>query len=322
MQPTIVFTAPVPGMIFINGRFAGETGPDRPLMIPAAPCGAVYAEYRPLAAGQQAAAFKCVFSNGRVLPDSLASARGVSAVEWPGHILEIEVDMPEVHTIRFTLGGAAAIIEKGPETRLFAGMLNTWLPDGALIPRHIAIGSIPALFGETEGGGQYLVTLTEDMSAQTGMLTADRIDFSDDTIYAATDMKDVVGHGRLEKWAAVPSGLQKLSSENLWASGTPQWPESPTNTVIAAVEAALASLFDEAEGYFVPALRETSPLNAIGDICALCLPMKYALPDTRPCVGLLSVENERFARIKPLYYKVRPGGTEQGPWQIEHISLE
>ena len=67
MQPTIIFTAPVPGMIYLNGHFAGEASGDHPLFAPVSPFGAVYIEYRPLARGYPATATKCVFSGGRKL---------------------------------------------------------------------------------------------------------------------------------------------------------------------------------------------------------------------------------------------------------------
>ena len=76
MQPTIVCTAPVAGMIYINGRFAGEASRERPLFAPVSPCGATYLEYRPLT-GSGALARRCVFSGGAPMPESLAGAEGL-----------------------------------------------------------------------------------------------------------------------------------------------------------------------------------------------------------------------------------------------------
>ena len=61
---------------------------------------------------------------------------------------------------------------------------------------------------------------------------------------------------------------------------------------------------------------------AIGEICEVCVPMKYAAPDARPCVGLLHAENPHLATVRPLYYRAEPSGGRQGPWQITAVSLE
>ena len=322
MQPTIAFTTPVPGMIYLNGRFAGESGPERALMTPVSPYGTLYAEYRPLVSRQRSTAFKCVFSGGKLMPDSLSEAEGVSAIQWPGSILEIEINCPVPRTEHFTLGPLSCTMEYGSAVRLIAGNLHLTLPDRALKPELILIGKVPALMGNIEKCGQYIATLTEDMSMQTGFLAADRIDFSGDIIHAATSLGDTVGHGKLEQWFADESGLQRLSSEPVWPSGNPLWPETAEDTMIAAVEAALAGLFEEADGYFSSALEDTSPLNAISDVCDLCLPMKYGSPSPLPSVGLLTMESDHFAKVTPLYYRARLAGSMQGPWQIDWISLE
>ena len=322
MQPTIAFTTPVPGMIYLNGRFAGESGPERALLTPVSPYGALYAEYRPLASRQRPTAFKCVFSSGKLMPDSLSEAEGVSAIQWPGNILEIEISCPESYTEHFSLGALSCIMEYGSATRLIAGSLRITLPDRALKPELLRIGRIPVFMGNIEKGGQYIATLTEDLTMQTGFLAADRIDFSGDIIHATASLGDTVGHGRLEQWFADENGLQRLSSEPVWASGNPVWPETAEDTMIAAVEAALAELPEEADGYFAPSLGETSPLNAVSDICDLCLPMKYGSPSPHPCVGLLKIESDHFAKVTPLCYRARLAGSLQGPWQIDWISLE
>ena len=90
----------------------------------------------------------------------------------------------------------------------------------------------------------------------------------------------------------------------------------------AAVEAALQGLFSESDGYFSHGLKASSPLNAIADVCDLCVPMKYGMPASQPCVGLLRGENPHFASVHPLYYRAALTGGMQGPWQIDWISLE
>lgn len=323
MQPTIVFTAPAPGMIFLNGQFSGEAGPERALMAPVSPYGALYAEYRPLTGEYSAVAFKCVLSGGRLMPDSITGTKGIFAIQWPDNILEIEINTPETQVEHFTLGSVMCTLERGSETVLIAGNLHIVLPDKALRPQFARLRNFPVLKGDTEDGRQYLVSLTPDMSRQTGFLSANRIDTGDsDILHAMISANDIVGHGRLEQWMVDPTGLQRLSSEPTWTNGSPQWPATAEKTMLAAVEAALEGLTDEADNYFVPVLASTSPLNAVSDVCDLCLPMKYAFPESRPCIGLLHMENDCCAVIKPLYYHAQMAGGAQGPWSIDWISLE
>ncbi|MBR1822242.1 MAG: hypothetical protein IJ769_11565, partial [Clostridia bacterium] len=105
MQPTIICTAPAPGMVYINGRFAGEASAERALYLPVAPSGAAYLEYRPLTGAGLPLARRCVFSGGRPLADSLADAAGLSCVAWPGGALEAEFSTSTTSTEPFLLEG-------------------------------------------------------------------------------------------------------------------------------------------------------------------------------------------------------------------------
>ena len=197
------------------------------------------------------------------------------------------------------------------------------LPQGALPPCLIRPGGVPALTGGLEGGGSYLATLAPDLSAPTGLLTADHIDFvSGDMLNAIVSLDDGVGHGRLEQWLVDAGGLHLASSEPVWSAGAPHWPETAEATMRAAVEAVLAGLNGEAEGYLSPGLAASRPLDAIAGICDVCAPMKYAPPDPRPCVALIKGEGPCLARARPLYYSAEPSGGRQGPWQITSLGLE
>ena len=322
MQPTIVCTAPVAGMIYINGRFAGEASRERPLFAPVSPCGATYLEYRPLT-GSGALARRCVFSGGAPMPESLAGAEGLSCVAWPGGVLEAEFAPAAEATEHFALESLPCAIVRGGETVLRFDGLEIPLPEGAQPPRLMRLNGAAALLGDVAGGGQYLAALSPDLTAQIGMLSARRIDPADGGMLSAiVDLEDSVGHGRLEQWLIEPAGLTRVSSESVWTGGAPRWPDTAEGTMIAAVEAMLAGLPGEAEGYLSPALAQSRPLDAIADICALCVPMKYGLPGERACVGLLSPENPHLATVRPLYYRAEPSGGTQGPWRIAAVWLE
>ncbi len=322
MQPTIICTARAPGMIYINGRFAGEASTERPLMAPVSPSGAVYLEYRPLTGPGRALARRLVLSGGAPLADSVEGASGLNCVAWPGGALEVEFIAVECDAEPVIIDGVPGALRRGEETTLSLNGLTIPVPEGALPPRLIRQGGAALLLGDTLGGGQYLAALSPELTALLGTLSAEAIEPADGLISAVVDLKDSVGHGRLEQWLAEPHGLRRVSSEPVWNAGAPRWPETAEGAMIAAVEATLAGLGGECAGYLSPALASNAPLEAVAEVCDLCVPMKYGLPDARPCVGLLKAENDRLATVRPLYYRAEPVSSPQGAWQITALSLE
>lgn len=323
MQPTIICTAPAPGMVYLNGRFAGEASAQRPLFLPVAPSGAVYLEYRPLTGAGLPLARRFVLSGGAPLAESLAEASGLSCVAWPGGVLEVEFSAAAPSTEPFLLEGIPCAIARGEETVLSIGDLPFPVPEGALPPRLLRLPGAAALLGDLAGGGQYLLALSPDLTASLGSLAAAAIEPADGGLFSAVvDLGDSVGHGRLEQWLIDGGGLRQVSSESAWSAGAPRWPATAEGAMIAAGEAMLAGLPAEAEGYLSPALAPSKPLANLPEICELCVPMQYGVPDARPCVGLLKSENARLARVRPLYYAAEPAGGRQGPWQITAVSLE
>jgi len=323
MQPSMVISAPGTGMIYINGRFAGECGPETPLMRPVNPTGAAYIEYRPLEDGFLPMARRLVFSGGRPMAQSIESAGSVRAVCWPGGITEIELtpaaaapDPPLV----FEAGGLRLVLDG--QKRLCRGeQVLAQLPPGAGLPEYMALGHGGGLMGHCSDG-MYLVTGNREFSHSNGFLQAKRIEAeSDGRIRAMIDRGDLVGHGSLETWRLEDEGLRMISSEPSWVNGSPRWPKRALDTVLAAVEAELAGLRGEAEGYLSPALRARSPLEKIAERCDLCGEMKYGLPDGRPCAALIRLEGEAIAAAEPLYYRVSPSGGLQGAYQIEALEL-
>lgn len=322
MQPTIICTAAEAGVIYINGRFAGEASRARPLLAPVGPAGAVYLEYRPLS-GEGSLARKLVFSGGAPLAEGLAEAAGLYCVAWPGGALEVEFARPRPEVEAFLLEGMPCELRRGEETALLLDGVPVALPEGAERPRLARLNGAAALLGEIAGGGQYLAALAGDLSRQTGLLAAQRIDPVDGGLVSVVvDLGDTVGHGLLEQWVVDGSGLSRASVQSVWAGGAPRWPRTAEDTMIAAVEAALAGQDAEAAGYLSPALARDAPLASIGEACDLCAPMKYGLPDARPCVALLSAVNDHLAVARPLYYRAEPVSHAQGAWQVEAMWME
>lgn len=309
MQPTLVITAPVPGMVYVNGRFSGEASSELPLFAPVPPFGAVYLEYHPLEPGYLPIARKIVLSSGSPLPDILAE--DVFAIRWPGRITEIELSVPELSTPAvesFVLDGISFRIIRGDRGSIDIGPLSCAFPADARSPQLHRLPGCIAIAVES-GQERCLLTLSADLSRQTGFIKADRIDVGPGgAITAITAKGDFAGHAVLEKWQADTAGLRLISSEPTWLDGVPRVPSTPEETAIAAIQAALHVSPDEAAQYLSPALLALHPLDSVGDLGSACLPMKYSMPDGRLCVGLMQVETGSCASVIPVYYRAQRAG--------------
>ena len=323
MQPTLIICSPHPGMIYINGSFAGEAGPDRPLARPVAGWGALYLEYRPLGGAQREMARRIVFSGGEPLPESIEHAEGLSAVIWPGGAVEIEMTPPQrsAPSLTFTLGSRRFELDAVSGRLYLEGRPIGTLPPEADAPELRMAGGGAALCG-TCADGRYLLAMDAQLEAQTGFLRAKQIDLEDDgRIRAVVAQQDLAGHASLETWRLEPDGLKLIASEPAWAQGAPRRPQTPAETARAAVEAALLGLSAEAEAYLSPALRPRAPLAGIAEKCDLCLEMKYALPSGRDSVALLKLEGDNCARVRPMYFRAAAGGGAQGPYLIDAVEF-
>lgn len=322
MQPILALSASHPGILYLNGSFAGELSAAIPLMRPIGGRGAVYLDYRPFTNACRSMARRLVFSGGEPMAESVEENENLNVIIWPGGTVEVEL-IPEVRAAEslsfefaghhFTLEACRLLCDGHPLGRL---------PEGAQLPEGRAFPEGIALLGRCSGGN-YLFTCDPACTHQSGFLQARQLEMENDgRIRAVVSPGDLVGHARLESWRLTPEGLMLISSEPAWANAAPHWPQTPEETAIAALEAAMAGLDDEAERYLSPALRtKLSPaaLRAMGD---LCVKMKYAHPGARPCVGIVKLEGGRLARIMPLYYKASPSGGAQGPWQIDEFNPE
>lgn len=322
MQPMLAIRAQHEGLLYINGGFSGELGPERALFRPVNPYGALYLDYRPLTDDRRPMARRLVFSGGNVLRESVENAAGVSIVLWPSGVIEMELEADAWAPSRqvFTLDGRQFMLEGDREQRLYCeGRLLGTLPSGADIPELHRLQAAAALLGECRDG-MYLMTLNREMRAMTGFLMAQRIRLeSGEKAVSLLDPHDLVGHATREHWQIGENGLDLLHSEPTWTDGAPRLPQSAEETAIAAVEASLAGRFDEAERYLTPALRKQNPLEGVGESCDLCVPMKYAPPDGRSSVGLLQLDGANMARVRPLYFRALPAIDAQTPFQIDAL---
>lgn len=316
MQSMIAVISQEAGVLYLNGHFAGETDAAHPLIRPVSPRGALVMEYRPYSDAYLPMTRRLVFSGGLPMPESAEEMAGASLVVWPGGIVEIELAPVPVRSAPkvFFAEGRAFSIDGG---RLICEERDLCtLPDGAEIPEPIA----GAAFLGSCAGGRYLLTFDAGFTRPTGALTAKEIEIDPDgRVRALLDRGDLVGHGRLETWRRTAQGLSPVSGEPVWITGAPRWPQSPSETARAFVEACLAGLDGEAEGYLAPALRDSVSCGAIRERCDLCVEMKYAPPDARPCVGLLKLSGGNLANVEAMYYSAAVSGSIQGAYKLEEI---
>lgn len=322
MQPMLAIRAQQEGLLYINGGFSGELGPDRALFRPVNLYGALYLDYRPLTDDLRPMARRLVFSGGKVLRESVENAAGVSVVLWPCGVIEMELEADAWAPSRqvFGLDGRQFMLEGDREPKLYCeGRLLGTLPAGANIPELHRLQTASALLGECRGG-MYLMTLDREMRAMTGFLMAQHIRLeAGEKAVSLLEPHDLAGHATREQWQIGESGLDLLRSEPAWTDGAPRLPQSAEETAIAAVEASLAGRFDEMERYLTPALRGKRPLEEVGESCDLCVPMKYAPPDGRGSVGLLQLDGANMARVRPLYFRAVPAIDGQTAFQIDEL---
>lgn len=317
MQPTLVITAPVEGMVFINGRLAGETRQDAPLFAPVAPFGPVWLEFKPLAPDYIPSSRKLVFSAGEPMPESIPEDLFVTL--WPGSISEIEISpqrIPDIRLEQTVVDGLPCRLFRCSTTLLETGNISVELPYDAKVTRLHRTGGSVLLAGMSKDS-PFLIALSADLSRQTGFLTADLIEFHPpETVRTVEYSGDTAGHGVQSYWRLNSAGFHRTSAEDIWQNGIPNRPASAEEAARAAVEAALLERFDEAESYFVPDARPGLPLEEIPRLGSLCLPMKYGFPDTASAVALLSLEAENLARVLPLHYSAEHFGDE---WRIADL---
>ncbi len=297
MQPTLAVSAPVAGVVYLNGRFAGECAADAPLFFPAAPRGAHYLEYRPLERGAVPLARRLVLAEGR----PMAAPEDVFCVCWPGGVVEVKLACEETPRVRWG---------------------NAELPPGAGKPEEEAPLEGGTLLLGRFGAQRYAATLDAEGTLN-GFVRFDALRGREgDNLLCLTDRGDAVGHALLEHWQASGAGFRLLSSENAWAHGAPRWPQSEEGTALAACEAALLGLSGEADGYLAPEKRGQNFVGTLISGANACGKVKYAPPDAHGAVALFFPIDERLTQVRCARFRGVPAGGTQGPWQIAAMWME
>lgn len=320
MQTVAAITSPVRGLVYINGRFAGECDSDTPLIFPVSPHGVLYSELQPLDPRYIPCACALKITDGQPEPDS--AGESIYVICWPGNVIEIEFSPRSAFRPESEFSAMDEIplaLIRGEASILRAAGNSIALPAGAKLPDSHVSGACEIFFGDS-GQGRYMACFRRDNFEPLGAVLADRIDLDDPShMRAFSELRDATGHLRVEEWEISADGARLASSEFQWSRGAPDWPQDHENAAIAACEAFLLGLTGEAEAFLHPRQRASGVLERVCEDAHACVSLRYAPPDARHAVGILRRETHRFGRISAAYYVAHPDGGVQGPWLIEFL---
>lgn len=311
MQPIFAITCPIPCLIEINGRFAGEADSEHPLFVPVAAYGPVYLGYHPLQGGYLSAVRKLVFSGSAPMAESLEQTDDLLAICWPGGITEVEwspTPVPEQSLTPLKIGSRKGRLILGACARLELGTLTCPLPASAGVPQVIEAESGILLIGPTRSG-QYALTLSPNGELCTGMLQASAFQLeADGSLSALTDYDDVAGHGVLERWQPSLSGLTRQFSRPVWIDGAPRQPDSPEKVARAALEAAQLGEQEELKSYLSPGFSDHDLLRELAECQGLCVPMKFSSQSADNRIGMMQLISAQLARVRPVLFQTDARG--------------
>ncbi len=334
MQPMLMIRSDIPGVVYINGRFAGEAGEDSAVSIPVSSRGTLYVELRPLQGGYLPLARRIALAQGQVVPASLEGQDGLFLVHWPGAVLDLQLS-PECArsaplrayerlidglTVRLLRNGGAARLEISDG----AAMAVHPLPDGAQPPELKQLAGGALLFsGPLDEGGRYALVVGRALDPELLRLSALDVEaLGDGSVRALVDVDDQVGHVQLMTYRPSASGYELAQAEPMWASGAPKWPQTAEDTALAALQAARLGLVDEAGAYFaagLPGVGGAALAEAARSDGAVAL--KYPLPTGEQAVGLLKLIGDNAAMVTPVSYRALARGGSQGVWRLESLEL-
>ena len=325
MQTVLLIRSDEAGMVYLNGRLAGETDGEHPLALPVSPFGALFVELRPYSPGFLPLAVRLPLSHGAPVIEEPDPRMCIAL--WPDGVVELELapqalpspHMPEpigrTGEISFLYTDAPALLCSTP-----SGSFTHPLPEGALKPSASSVPSGVLFLGGLKDGGQYAAALGHDASALLLSVTGKSIIPLEDGsgLRLLHAYGDSVGHASLETWTASPQGWRMTLAEPMWEHGAPIRPDTPAAAAEAAVEAAQLGLMSEAMSYFAPAVSCTEALGRAAGFDG-CVPLRAPLPDGRPAIGLMKMKNHVLT-IVPAYYTASSGGAAS-PWQLTGLEI-
>ncbi len=312
MQPVLMITSAVEGIVYINGAFAGAVRPDAPLFRPVSAYGSAYIEHRPLKRGYLPLAALAAFSAGKPVPASFESADGVRGVIWPHGVTEIEltpektVDTPPKtrlssgagFTFRYTSFGDSRSIEI--ETP--SGAREYRLPDAANPPALAKQDEKLFISGDAPSGERYLLALNENASEELLRVSAREIVFlGGGRIRVTEDIGGALGCSRSTVYAYASGGYTAETTE-ISSDAQPQF-LTPVDCALAALEC--FQLGDEncLNGLFAPEASLSQDTKAALADTTGAVKLRFTPPDGRSAVGALRLINASLAEAVCVYYR-------------------
>ncbi len=328
MQTILVLQSASAGVIYLNGRMLGEIDKEHTLSAPVSPTGALILQMYPFERDLLPLALRLALSRGVPLLNETPDPR-YSAALWHESVLELELTpqrLPfadserflfEVSGIRFFILGTdpPQLICEAP-----SGTFLYLLPHGAQQPAVTPLQNALLLSGRLEGDDEYALLLSNDASQELLSLTGRSISLLEDrnTLRLLRPLGDIVGHAQLETWQNADKGWMLVESEPMWLNGSPNLPQTPEETAVAAVEAAQLGVLQEAQSYCAP-LSDCMEVLKRAQNYSGCVPLRYPLPGGEAAVGLMKMDGA-LLRITPLYYQAVRGGIH-GAWQLQAMRL-
>ncbi len=328
MLPMLTVTG-VPGLIYLNGRFCGETGA---AALPLAREGVQYLELRPFDPSARGAVLRLKVVDGKLVEGVSGDA---FAVQWPGGWIALElrgkasgpeapeaqpsllasIHMPDGQYLLVNEGGIPSFGRDADEAVLLP-LEGT--SEASLKPLNehglcaaegdCAEGRFAAVL-RTQGTPE-IVHCVAGMTAQADSLG---------TLRCVKSAGDTVGHATLSVWAPDAYGQYALHSrEAAWQSGGPHWPQTPQETARAWLEALQFGAGDEAAGYLLRPEHGQRLVEMVGAFDAAVDLPEDGTEGVR--LGVARLEGENLLAVRRLDFTLARQSSVQGNWKIESIS--
>ncbi len=323
----ILTVSGAPGLLYLNGRFCGETGA---AAMPLTRDGVQYLELRPFDPDRRGAVLRLRMEDGQLVE---GASGDVFCVQWPSGWIALEIKEGEAEAVfadetepellsqldmpggRYLLVKEGGAVSFGRDAEEAVFLPARGITDATLRP--LPYAGLCAVEG-VSGDGKFAAVLRAQDAPEIIKATSGpsaRLD-GQGVLHAVEAADDLVGHASISVWAPDAQGnYTQRSREIAWKDGGPHWPQSPAETARAWLEALLFGARDEAIGYFSQANTAGEAARAAGSFDAVVdLP-----PDGSDGVqlGLLSMRGDNLAAVRKFVFtlSLRPGA--QGPWKID-----
>ncbi len=328
MQTILVLQSASAGVIYLNGRMLGEIDGGHTLSLPVSPTGSLILQMYPFDADLLPLSLRLTLSRGVPLLKDAPDPR-CSAALWCESILELEL-MPQrlsfadSERFLFETGGIRFFLLDAAQPQLIcetpSGTFLYSLPCGTQTPTVTPAADGLLLIGRLDENDEYALLLSKDASQELLSLTGRSISLLDggSAIRLLHPLGDTVGHAQLETWQSMGNEWALVQSEPMWLSGSPNLPQTPEETAIAAVEAVQLGSMHEAQSYCAP-MSDCMEVLRLAENYDGCVPLRYPLPGGESAVGLMKLDGG-LLRITPLRYRAVAGGS-YGAWHLQELRL-